>query len=52
MLIDFLGRIFFSRRQPWQRRREVKNLLFAIAVGVLFSGLAGSLILLRNQLHK
>jgi hypothetical protein len=26
--------------------------LFAIAVGVLFSGLAGSLILLRNQLHK
>jgi len=52
MLIDFIGKIFFSSQQPWKRRREVKNLLLAIGVGLFLSGLAGGLILLKNNLHK
>lgn len=52
MLIDFLGKIFFRRLQPWQRRREIKNLLLAVTIGLLFSGVAGGLFLLKNHLHK
>ncbi len=51
MLIDFLGKIFFSGQQPWQRRREMKNILFAIAVGFFLSAFAGVLILFKNHLH-
>ena len=52
MLIDLLGKIFFSRHQPWQRRREVKTLLAAVVVGLIFAGIAAALILLKSHQGK
>ena len=52
MIIDFLGKIFFPRLQPWQRRREVKTFLTAVLVGLIFAGIAAALILLKSHQAK
>jgi hypothetical protein len=52
MFIDFLGKIFFRRHQDWQRRREVKTMLAAILVALIFSAIAVVIILVKSHYGK
>jgi hypothetical protein len=48
MLINGLGKLFFPRLPRWRRRREMKNVLFAVMVGILFAGAVMTMILMSG----
>jgi hypothetical protein len=49
MIINFFGNLFFSNRQSWQRRHETKRLMLAVLTGLVFAGLIGLIIFVKNS---
>jgi hypothetical protein len=52
MIINFLGKLLFPRRQPWHREREAKAILAAAAVALVFAGIIGLVIVWGNHLIR
>jgi hypothetical protein len=48
-MLAFLGKILFPRSQRWKQRQNVRQLLVAFAVAVLFSLLVVGIMLLVNR---
>jgi|GEM_PF-2343317 len=38
-LVNFLGKILFSKSAPWQRRQKTLTVLWTLAVGVSAGGI-------------
>jgi hypothetical protein len=52
MPMNFLGKILFPSRQPWEREREVKLLLITILIALVFASIVGLVIFLKNYTGK
>jgi hypothetical protein len=37
MILDSLGKLFYPNQPQWRQRREMKNILVAIVVGIFFA---------------
>ncbi len=44
-----LEKILFPRLQPWQRKRNLKTILFVLAVSITFAAVIGAVMYLRNS---
>jgi len=51
IFIYLLGRLFFPRQAPWQQRKNVLNLLGALAAGLFVGGLLVVYVLYQNRKH-
>jgi len=49
MPIKFLGKVLFPRLPEWQRRRQTKSLLVAIAVALLFTAVVVGFMFFQNN---
>lgn len=47
--MDRLGKILYPNLDRWQRRRQVKMILIAIFTGLVFAGLVGLAMVLKNS---
>jgi type III secretory pathway component EscS len=52
MPMNFLGKILFPRRQPWEREREVKLLLITVLIALAFASIVGLVIFLKDYTGK
>ena len=52
MLLNFFGRIFFPRLQPWERRRKLKMLVGTILTACFFAACVGVMIYKQNSVHR
>ena len=48
MLLDFIGKLLFPRRAPWDQRRELNHLMAAISVALLMGGVVVLLMFFVN----
>ncbi len=48
-MLTFLGKIFFPHSQRWKQRQNVRLLLAAMAVALLFSVIVIGIMLLGNH---
>lgn len=48
MLLNFLGKILFPRLAAWQRRKQMKSMIAAILVGLIFAGAVAAAILFQS----
>jgi len=37
MFYNFIGKVFFSRMQDWERRRTAKTMTFVVGFSVIFA---------------
>ena len=49
MPIDLLGKVLFPNLERWQRRRQVKMILFSILAGLILGGLVVLAMILKNS---
>lgn len=45
---SFIGKILYPRQQRWERRRNVKSLLFAVSVTLVILVLVGLVFILKE----
>jgi len=50
-IINLVGKIFFPKDAPWQRRRKTLMLLWAIAAGAITGGIIIAAAFLMNAKH-
>jgi len=48
MPMQILGRVLFPRLQPWQQRRQAKNLVAALLVALIFAAIVAGIMFLTN----
>ena len=48
MPFDLLGKVFFPRLQPWERRRKIKVVLGVLFTAILMAGFVGMMIYKQN----
>jgi hypothetical protein len=49
MPLKFLGKILFPRHADWHRRKQMKNLIAAIVVGLIVAAAVAAVILYENS---
>jgi hypothetical protein len=47
--MNLLGKILFPRLDQWQRRRELKMIFVSVLTGLVFAGLIGLVLVLKNH---
>jgi hypothetical protein len=52
MFMNSLGKILFPRLDREQGRREVKTILIALLVGLVFAIIVGLVMILKNSPYK
>jgi flagellar basal body-associated protein FliL len=49
MPINFLGKLLFPRLAPWQRKRQIKIMLWVILATVIFAASVAAIMLFQNS---
>lgn len=49
MPLDFIAKKLFARLSSWERRRRVKMTIIVVLVALIFGGLIGLVIFLKNS---
>ncbi len=49
MPMNYLGKVLFPRQAQWQRKRQLKIMIWVIMVSVVFAVTVGAIILLQNS---
>ncbi len=52
MPINFLGKLLFPRLQPTQRQYQMKTIIAAVLIAVVFSGVLMGVIFWKNASFK
>jgi hypothetical protein len=49
MPMNFLSKLLFPRLAPWQRKRQIKMMLWVVLATVLFAASIAAIMLLQNS---
>lgn len=49
MPMKLLGKILFPHLAPWQRKRQIKIMVWAILTAVIFAAIVVAIMLLQNS---
>lgn len=44
-----LEKLLFPHLQPWQRKRNLKTILFVLAISIIFAAIIGAMMYFRNS---
>ena len=50
-MLKFIGRLLFPRSQRWKQKQQIRLLLAALAVGIMFGAIIVGIMLLGNSPH-
>jgi hypothetical protein len=49
MPFNFIGKVLFPSLQPWQRRRQLKTMLYVLFGALVFAALVGGVMFMVNS---